>query len=629
MKIKRIISENLFSWENLDIEFDDLNSIISFSGRNGTGKSSLFEIIKWVLFKKSTKKNVKGDYGKTNGWGKIEFDNGFWISRETNEPKTILAPDDQIIDQDRLNDILGCSYDSFMAALMCDQERVSSFINEKTDTGKARIFGEMLGCGILDDIRKKVSKIKNEDQIAYESQNSRVDTLKEQLELNQIKFGDKSPEEYKNSISKLKTKLNQLELEYKKSQENYNNQLEIYNKWIKYESQIKLIEDVSARKERERHRLEELKSKIKLLRKDCPDLKNCKEWKSKKDNEWKNANDVVNKHTSDLHICKHNYDKVKSLIKQGGECPTCGTEITGGTRSRLEQNLSSFKNEFNSLKKIVKEFNDKKHLLEKEIAEVSENKRQLDSLVDQYNNVKDYLESGINEQEQMLEKPLGDKPDIKRLNEELNKRSETTFKYRAEIRARIATYNSFIKVRRALTGAEKEIKGLEKRSYISRWLFTNLPLIKLMYIAENKERLQNLINENLVSIALPFQVEIDTQKELKSSKEIKDSFSFRIMSLDGRKAENSDLSGGEKTLLLLAVQFAINDLISPNLEIEIYDEIYGSLDDKNIDTIIPMIRNRGERKQIFTISHKKEISSAFDDEVEIRKGDNGSFYLRS
>ena len=157
MYIREIRAENLFSWENLCQEFET-DRVYSFKGYNGSGKSSIFEIITWVFFKKTLKKTAK-KYDAKEGTGWITLTDGtndIVVSRNTVNPATVVVNDEETT-QENLEDILGCSYITFMASIMCNQKKVSSFIGEDSGTGKAKIFGEMIGAAILDKIRAKDS----------------------------------------------------------------------------------------------------------------------------------------------------------------------------------------------------------------------------------------------------------------------------------------------------------------------------------------------------------------------------------------------------------------------------------------------------------------------------------------
>ena len=618
MQIVRIEAENLFSWKKLDINFT--SGTYSFSGENGVGKSSILEIISWVLFKKSTKKNIKGDYGGTDGWGAITFDDDIFIKRETKSPTSIIIGDgdhDDIVEQDYVDKFLRCSHDMFMAANMCSQKRVSSFINEKTDTGKGKIFADMLGAGILDKIRSKSSKLRNDHEIEYESIKSKYDLLGEQLETMRLEFGENTPEEYKDRIIQDKEKLKEMEEKVRKFESVYNQKMKLFAEWKSYEDtralSIKNEEQIKCD-------VEELKEKEVGL----------EEWGEFNQEEWdklKELNDKFQNKVESLRASEmsagNEIIKIKDVLKLGKDCPTCGASINENRRNDLKDTLNKQIKVKEAASSMISEFRTKKSKVMDRLEKLQSIKQRRRELIVAIDTLKKRIESA-NKLFVDLVEPKQPKPDIESLGQKLNSVRSKLFDIRGGIKDRINLFNSFKSAERGLKEAENTLKEREKKYSVSKWLFTNIPLIKLMYIDEHKLVLENLINENISNMNLPFIVKIDTQRQLKSSKEVKDEFSFTIMNTD-KKVDKNDLSGGEETMILLATQFAINDLIKPNIDLEIYDEVFGALDERHIDMLLEIFGNRGNGKQLFLISHKDEITNAFSNVIKINKDGRYSY----
>lgn len=625
MQIIRIKAQNLFSWQNLDLTLG-LDTSYSLMGINGAGKSSIFEIIKWVLFKKTSKGNVKGGFGELDGEGSILFDNELWVGRNTKTPTQIFLFDhhkddvaDRVVEQEQLNDIIGCSYESFMAAIMCDQKRVSSFINEKTDSGKGKIFGEMLGCGILDKVRSKIGKQKSEDEVAYESIKAKFDTLNESLESSKMDLKGLSIKDFKGKILEDKLKLAKYNEQTAKLQTKYNSALDLKSHWDKWEQQELSLFSIKKQRQERQKRLIELKKIHATTPSPDEELRDEVEALSASNR------DKMSKNENELRHLKVEHDKIEKIKKFGGECPTCGSEITKEHQDHLRKlqagtiaSYAALKKENEILLKSIEEADQKESEINQDIYQWDLREKEIQLIDDSIKN-----ESGLDKLH--LTKPEQEKPDLTALISQLNQSVEYGLRIEAKIKASISTYNSFVRASQALESVRQGLEEAEKRYTVSRWLFNNLPLIKLLYINENKSFLEDSINDNLSSMGLPFFVRIETQKELKSKKEIKDEFSFKIIHSSEKVADRDALSGGEETLMLLAVQFAINDLIKPNLAFEFYDEVFASLSEENLNVALDMIKERGKNKQIFSISHKTEISHSFDKVLEIKKGENGSY----
>lgn len=616
LQIKKIIAENLFSWKRLEIDFDS-NTSYSFIGENGSGKSSLFEIITWVLFKKSTKHNIKGNYGEIDGYGKIFFDNEFIVMRETKEPLTIQF-NGNTVEQGELDKVLGCNYETFMASIMCNQKRISSFVNEKTDTGKAKIFAEMLGIGMIDDIRGRISKLKTERELKYTEVIAKEQAIKEQFDTVKLKMENIPPAKYKEKvIDKLKSRYAVLKQEFDVLKKEYDENLELMKEWAAYEQQQ---ENIKRLKEMNRNKMVKIKEmKDKLIA-----IGNKEELEAR----WKRFSDAKNNRDIELNQVKNNINALvkersdlDKVIKVGGVCPTCGGDISAKVKV---------------LRMRRKEISNKIELVEKDKITIAD---KLDKILPVWRKLSDQLieykdiEKDIKISEANLididsgikfDKPDKCKPESSEMNKGVNEKSEELFNCRRMFEDGLQLLKDYIKYRDLYTNNKGTSAAAEKAFYIAKWLFENLPMIKLLYIDDNKAELENLINTYINEMNIPFMVSISTKKELKSKKEIKDEFSFKIECRD-KNVHKDDLSGGEETLILLATQMAINDLIQPSIGIEIYDEIFGMLSDKHIDTVINMIKERSDKKQIFVVSHKPEISQSFESTVFVTNKDGESY----
>ena len=618
MKISRVIAKDLFSWAYLNILFDT-DSTYSIVGENGSGKSSMFEIITWVLFKKSSKKNVKSDFGKTNGWGRIELFNGentICITRKTDKPTEIvlgIEPYTEVIEQEQLDNIIGCNYDTFMASSFISQKRISAFVNEKTDTGKAKIFAEMLGIGILDKARTKISSLKNDREMEYEKAKTKADLLSEQRETCLLKFEDNAPEQYKDNIMKLKEKYKRLKDRGDELQKEYDGKMNLFNEWEVFEKQSRNMKFIKEDKIKRENEIKELESKLSAFKLDDEKIKKVKD----------NIDKIKELVLSNNHQIKFQSDAIsnlKKILNLGGTCPTCGSVIG-------EKHKKKIKSEMIEFREIVQTYCDKN----KELGEKSLKYKSYDQRINDYESLSKQIQIKkgsltLNKEIEKIEliAPSLPKPDITVFRDKLNENTETIFSYREKVNERIKNYKDFKGAEKLLEQANKSVKILERDYYISKWLFDNIPMIKLMYIDNNKERLETLINKYLSNINMPFMVKIDTQKEMKSTKEIRDEFSFKIIHTEKNcNVDKEDISGGQEVLLLLATQFAINDLINPQLKFEAYDEILSSLDESNIGNVVDMLKDRGINKQVFVISHKPEISNSFQMSLKINmKGSN-------
>lgn len=616
--IKRIKAENLFSWLLLNVKFSRTGAY-SFNGENGVGKSSIFEIISWVFFKKTTKKNVKGNYGKDDGYGQITLSDGktlYKIKRDTKTPAAVFL-NGKMISQEDLENLLGGNYSVFMASNMCSQKRVAAFVNEASDSGKAKIFGEMLGCGIVDKIRSKVQTKKNDYQLQYETLVAKVDSAKEHLQEAELVL-DECEEIDDDELKELEEQIQDLKAKQEEALQN-NSAWDVYDENVKI---IKEQEETLNKREIQLHRLEN-----EMDRYDEGDVQ--EEYDTAAEKFQKYANKVIEL-TADNRNSQSRITELKDIMAMQGSCPTCGSKITDEHKEHVQEEIDNLKNsmseklkeiEKNSKRKnkvavsrdslresldAIRELKTKRSICKKLIKEVSENIKQLKA---------------------NLRKPSSPRTDVRAITEQANIKAARRGKLLESIETRERAVQALKRASRRLKEASLGLSKKEKLYNTYLWLFKNLPLMKLRYINDNKMALEDIINENIASMSIPFIVKIDTQKQLKSTKEIKEAFSFQIINTarkKERKADKKDLSGGEETCILLATQFGISDVAGTDLDFEIYDEVYGSLDGKNKASIVDALKARAEKKQVFTISHDPEIANSFTNSIYVERKDGYS-----
>lgn len=88
-----------------------------------------------------------------------------------------------------------------------------------------------------------------------------------------------------------------------------------------------------------------------------------------------------------------------------------------------------------------------------------------------------------------------------------------------------------------------------------------------------------------------------------------------------------NLSGGEKQKIDLIIQFAIRDMLSTYLEftsnILVLDEVFDGLDTLGCQKVIDMIADISDIKNVFIVTHRKDLSIPSDLELIIEKSEEG------
>ena len=613
--ISSIEAVDILSWKNLSLNFDN-NTIYSIVGRNGSGKSSILEIIKWVLFKKTNKKNIER-YNTDNGWAKMTLTDGknaVVIKREVLTPAAITL-NGTAVTQEHLEQLLRCSYVEFMSAVMCDQKRISSFVNEKTPAGKSKIFGEMIGASILDDMRTKVQKVRNSYEMDFERAEATVVAVKTEIDEMKLSFDGMSVKEYFELIKKKNAQYLKYRELSSKYQEAYNLSVRQNQSWDTYEEGLTVYNGI-------KEKIQALSSKSKALLallegKKVDNLPLKLEGLKRAE---KGLIEEVSKLSSEMEGLRALRESYDDLLKGSGKCPTCGTVLLQKaqllTIEEKKRNLIIQFNEKNSKRNSIKiSLSD----AENKIRALEHESRQLQQQQNDLALCQNTLGEKMNTIKMMkLTKPEFPRPDLEKQKDQLHKFSSTAFKLNEEVSKGKTELKKFQLTQERLKIAEKDLEVLEKKFGLYNWMFDNLPIMKLRFIDQSKTMVESLINENLGSMGLPFTVRIDTQKELSKGSKIKDEFQFRIINLNSQtESHRDDISGGEEVCILLATQFAIKQIAKVGLGFEIYDEVYAPVDKKNKAVIVEMLKERKENNQIFSISHDDEISNSFDKCIKV------------
>ena len=107
------------------------------------------------------------------------------------------------------------------------------------------------------------------------------------------------------------------------------------------------------------------------------------------------------------------------------------------------------------------------------------------------------------------------------------------------------------------------------------------------------------------------------------------SFTLEGNNIDIRYCDRAyeNLSGGEKQKIDLIIQFAIRDMLSTHLEftsnILVLDEVFDGLDTLGCQKVIDMIADISDIKNVFIVTHRKDLSIPSDLELIIEKSEEG------
>jgi exonuclease SbcC len=412
MILKNLTLINFRKFKNATIEFPD--GITGIVGLNGSGKSTIFEAIAWVLYGPVAAR-TSADQIKRNGTlpsdpcrVELEFvfdENNYRIIREMSG-KNFLASATVTINgkiaatsaetvSKFIQKKLGMDFKSFFTSIFAKQKELNT-LSSMIASERRPLILKMLGIDPLDEIIKDIKSDKKEKDLIIErlSRNLIDEDNKDKINIyaNSIKDFKEQQKVIKNSIKDLKEKiqiikeelksLDNIYLSKKKEYEEINNQKErLIEKKLIFENKQKIqieINNLNKKiKERHKHILKE-KEKLKNF------LNLDKHIDSNENFLLKNNNDIEEsvkkieqKNTLKDQIKRDLLDvesKWINIKKLGAEakCPTCERILSDQYRfllKKFETDKKKLKKEIEShIKDIKNEQNEKDKLIRKKQA---------------------------------------------------------------------------------------------------------------------------------------------------------------------------------------------------------------------------------------------------------------------
>ena len=312
---------------------------------------------------------------------------------------------------------------------------------------------------------------------------------------------------------------------------------------------------------------------------------------------------------SKVNSLQHEIDRIKNIVDI---CPTCGQHIPNVNKP----DSKPLEEEFNIQLDILRNHRTK-------ISNVRKNEDlEIDQVYDKFNSQKDIINAKLNE---VLEyKRKQNLLHIQKSQEMSNQMIEKT-KVLNEIQTQGQRKLDLIA---DIERLEKDIQDVESQ---------------IVYNNSNKDLQQSkldIINKFEVAVKRDFRGYlllniidyIQTRAKYYASRVFdNDNIQFELDGNNIRIAylnkEYENLSGGEKQKVDLILQFCIRDMLSNHLNfssnILVLDEIFDNLDQIGCEKIIDMISDITDIKNIFIVTHRKDLSIPSDSEVVVLKSING------
>ena len=347
----------------------------------------------------------------------------------------------------------------------------------------------------------------------------------------------------------------------------------------KKQSIQRMLDDL---KKQANHVKNDLSSRVKVLEKKLSLLA-----KAKKENELKETVTYKNRIEQRIQEARDNQKELLNKINDAKKKTRVSLEEFIGVIIKLLKR-GDIKNSLKRLMEVKKAFGDIERLQDK-----------CSKLADKISNYRDKLEE-LRDQEYEANKVQKDidltRVEIKKLLSE--KRAGVNLGLIKKYKTQLSTISD------KLQSIESEME--EKRAKVDnyKWVMDD-PLGNRGIKAFLFESSLDILNETLESYSEVLGFSILFYVDIQG---VKKDFNTQII-MDGIEVSYEELSGGQKTLVNIAMAFAMNEVMTKakGINIAFLDEVFENLSSEYVDLVIGLIRKIYKDKTLYLISHQESL----------------------
>jgi len=654
LKIKKILLENVRSHETSDVNL--LNGISIFTGRTGSGKSSILMAIEYALFgaEAGVPNNAIMRRGKQNCKVELEFEecgDEYAIVRSLKKQGSNITVDVnnmRILKNGKLLPLIGRSTDL--------NEQIIQILGYPSDIKPKELF-EITSYTRQDEIRAiiELSTEKRQDYIdkilqlakykqTWENMKPILDFF--DLELKEKKVRLESYDRLRKEIIDIEKKLIDLKSKIKE------NEIELSITQSKYESinQNVMAADKKYKEILEKRRaFDQLKGSEIRLKKDIEKMKEINATLLKQKNEINsqlskighvpNIEELQSKNIEyikteemlekELSKTKLDFEHIKKLGK--GKCPTCKQDVS-------ERHIHDLEAEFSKIENKIKD--DIGHIKKKQTELIplltsarqhkllKENLERIESSISEKKLSTEHMENELNDISSKITEPSGVE-NLAEVENTLNafKKQETGLVAKMQSISRENNVLASEFNGREMEFSEKgtELIELEKSKSDINAIEQTAQILSRM--REDIRNIREIIRNNfLEDFKQEFQKKFEEIRKYEEeySVDIKNDYEPVAFTSSGEEVPISNLSGGEKTSVALAYRLALANLaaqvsaIKPS-EILVLDEPTTGFDQEDVKALPEALRNIRTIPQIIIVTHEEELKNAADYRFEVKK----------
>lgn len=579
---------------------------------NGTGKTTLWNALTWLLFGKTVKGLKAGDVASWDeGKGAfVQFDFGLpddgqcvWSSRRSWSPNTWTlshvaeyATDEEVIDlnKDTTNTLLSwlrLDFNSWLHCILMAQNQ-PMFLDLKSDA-KAGLFSEVLGLDAWLERSKRASVLAAEQDGKTRKLERQLSELQGELDGLLQTDVDASFAEWESQRRKRLADL-----------------LKVYEPAIEKHKGLKRNHDEAVAAE------ESARSEYDGKGDSLSNLRDGLEQAEKRVHDLDKARALADAAR----------DRARVAYKAGDVCPECGQTVSKETHAEHErkakqvrdlaeltareaygklqkarQELSNLTTAFDRTQRVVKEANDKLIAAENSVKELRRTLQLLDRDLDRMED------------------------DAERIEKERNPYADM----QADLQRKVARLQD---QQEALT--EELDEARERYSRLTAWT-RGFKEIRLQQISEALDQLEIEVNNEVGALGLlDWSLKFDVDRETKKGS-LQRGFSVYVQSPHNERLVPWEAwSGGEAQRLRLAATMGLSNLIrtrtGTQLDLEVWDEPTQGMSQQGITDLLNTLRTRAqqERRQIWVVDHRSLGFGGFDGICTVTKTRNGSRFTQ-
>ncbi len=547
-------------------------------GRNGSGKSSIWDGLTWVLYGKSTRGLKAGDVatwedeGLTVGSVDVITEAKHTIQRTWNPNE--LTIDGKVVEQLEVDKLLGMGYDAFLNVVLMAQFGRMFF--DLGDTEKLNVFSDVLRLGVWLEASDKVRKLVKDTTADISFKDSELAGLEGQL----------------------RTLKNQ-RIEAKQHAEQWN---------LERADAIKTVQRAAGRLAAELTDARNASSNASQAHKKLGgDVSAARERLVKLDDCVKEQEARMGKLALPVRDLERDLDQLAH-----GVCPACKQPISNVQKKRdaLASKLAELRPTLNGARHELVTLTAKRDATGQRLQELEASGRDAFAAVHKASTLKKQAELTYDACKQELERlETGKNPHEEQLE---------------GIRSR------FTSAKQRLEATQQELDKLRQDSAALSYWVTGFKEIRLWQIEEALQELEISVNNALQELGLNrWRITFDVEKETKGGT-VSKGFSV-LVHPPGKKAVRwESFSGGETQDLRLAGACGLADMIRAhwgiNPTLEVWDEPTQFLEGEAVESLLQFLetRARENNRQIWIVDHRS-MQYAFDETVHVKRSKDGSY----